>query len=108
LSPDVSLALRRTAQEGLTNATKHAPGSAPRVEVEFGSNRVSVRVIDAGRPEGVTPVPLAETGGGYGIEGLRERARLIGGTLESGPHETGWRISLSVPNPGTPGERDPA
>ena len=106
LSADVSLALRRTAQEGLTNATKHAPGSAPRVEVDFRPDRVSVSVIDSGRPEGVDPVPLADTGGGYGIEGLRERARLIGGTLESGPHETGWRISLSVPNSATPGERD--
>jgi len=106
LSADVSLALRRTAQEGLTNATKHAPGSAPRVEVDFRPDRVSVSVIDSGRPEGVDPVPLADTGGGYGIEGLRERARLISGTLESGPHETGWRISLSVPNSATPGERD--
>jgi signal transduction histidine kinase len=106
LSADVSLALRRTAQEGLTNATKHAPGSAPLVGVDFGPEMVSVCVTDSGRPDGVAPLPLAETGGGYGIEGLRERARLIGGTVESGPYETGWRISLSVPNSRTLGERD--
>jgi len=41
---------------------------------------------------------LAHTGGGYGIEGLRERAELLGGTLTAGPAGNGWQVSLRVPD----------
>ncbi len=81
MSPELSVALRRTAQEALTNATKHAPGAAPTVQLAFTPEEVVLTVTDNGCPEGIAPSPLADTGGGYGIEGLRERAELIGGTL---------------------------
>ncbi|GAA3431944.1 hypothetical protein [Kutzneria kofuensis] len=37
------------------------------------------------------------TSGGYGLLGMRERAELIGGELETGPMEDGWRVRLVVP-----------
>ena len=36
-------------------------------------------------------------GGGYGLVGMRERAELIGGTLETGPEGRGFRVALRVP-----------
>ena len=44
-------------------------------------------------PEG----PLSESGSGYGVSGMRERAELIGGRLLAGPTEDGFRVELWVP-----------
>jgi signal transduction histidine kinase len=94
---EVSVALRRTAQEGLTNAVKHAPGAATTVHLAFSPAEVMLSVADTGCLDGGAPGPLAHTGGGYGIEGLRERAELLGGTLAAGPRGAGWQVTLSVP-----------
>jgi signal transduction histidine kinase len=94
---EVSVALRRTAQEGLTNAVKHAPGATTSVHLAFGPGAVELTVTDTGCPNGHAPGPLAHTGGGYGIDGLRERAELIGASLVAGPRGPGWEVTLSVP-----------
>ena len=41
--------------------------------------------------------PLAATGAGAGLAGLKERAALAGGTLETGPADGTWRIELKMP-----------
>jgi signal transduction histidine kinase len=92
------VALRRTAQEGLTNAAKHAPGAAPKVQLAFLPTEVVLTVTDSGSARNGAPGPLAYTGGGYGIEGLRERAELLGGTLTAGPVGAGWQITVRVPD----------
>ncbi|MFD8267919.1 sensor histidine kinase, partial [Streptomyces althioticus] len=71
----------RIAQEGLTNARKHAPGTEVTVSVAGGPGEdLTVRVHNP-PPEGdVPPVP----GAGQGLIGLRERATLAGGSLEHG------------------------
>ncbi len=97
-SAEQSVALRRTAQEALTNAIKHAPGVSPMVQLAFTPNELVLTVTDSGCPNGVAPGPMADTGGGYGIEGLRERAELIGGTLMAGPLGPGWQVRLNVPD----------
>ncbi len=94
---EVSVALRRTAQEGLANASKHAPGTTTAVHLAFTPCQVVLTVTDTGCPDGRAPGPLAQTGGGYGIEGLKERAGLIGATLVAGPRGAGWEVTLSVP-----------
>jgi signal transduction histidine kinase len=94
---EVSVALRRTAQEGLTNAVKHAPGATTTVHLAFSPAAVELTVTDTGCPNGYTPGPLAHTGGGYGIDGLRERAELIGASLVAGPRGPGWEVAISVP-----------
>ncbi|MBV8220669.1 MAG: hypothetical protein JO325_19570, partial [Solirubrobacterales bacterium] len=42
---------------------------------------------------------LADAGGGYGLQGMRERAALLGGTLEAGGDGEGWRVELRLPAP---------
>jgi signal transduction histidine kinase len=100
LTPEASLAVYRTAQEALANARKHAPGAAVAMTLSFGEQTAVLRVADdapTGALAGQPPDPLAATGGGYGLDGLTERAELLGGTLHAGPGENGWVVELTVP-----------
>lgn len=100
LGPEVSLTLYRVAQEALTNVAKHAPGARAEVHLAFCEDHVALTVADPG-PPGPGPVDGPEgSGGGYGLQGIRERVLLIGGTVEAGPSaEGGWRVEASVPVP---------
>ncbi|MFF9351745.1 sensor histidine kinase [Streptomyces sp. NPDC014734] len=95
LTAEVSQTVRRVAQEALTNVRKHAPGAEVIVRLEYLPDEVALEVRDSGghRPEG----ELARSGSGYGLLGMRERAELLGGTLEAGSGEEGFVVSLRVP-----------
>jgi signal transduction histidine kinase len=97
LSPDVTLALMRTVQEALTNARRHAPGSAVSVRLIYEASTTTVIVKNdaaAGAPVGVGTAPT----GGYGLAGMRERLELAGGRLTAGPGPEGWTVSAEVPS----------
>jgi signal transduction histidine kinase len=96
LSEQVTHIAYRTAQEGLTNARKHAPGQPVTLGLGFEPGQVTVSVANPLPPAGHTG-PLAETGAGAGLTGLTERAALAGGTLEAGPAGGAWRIDLTIP-----------
>jgi signal transduction histidine kinase len=93
LSPAAGLAVIRTGQEALTNVRKHAPGAQVRVRLAYEDDHVELDVTDTG---GTEPA-LEDMGSGYGLVGMRERAELIDGTLETGPDGKGFRVSLRVP-----------
>lgn len=94
---DVGFMVRRIVQEAITNAAKHAPGSTVAVQVAFQPSSLDVMVTDDGRPPGTEASFLAGTGGGYGLEGMRERAEQIGARLSAGPQSRGWQVHLTVP-----------
>ncbi|MEV1076820.1 histidine kinase [Streptomyces sp. NPDC050211] len=76
----------RIAQEGLTNARKHAPGTEVTVSVTGGPGEGLTVDVRNPAPEGeVPPVP----GSGQGLIGLTERATLAGGRLAYGPEGDG-------------------
>ncbi|MET8248415.1 histidine kinase [Streptomyces sp. NPDC005202] len=93
LPAEASQAVRRVAQEALTNVRKHAPGAKVRVRLDYSEHQVTLDVRDSGGPPG----ELTGSGGGYGLLGMRERAELLGGSLEAGPHEEGFAVTLKVP-----------
>jgi len=101
LPPEASLAVYRTAQEALANARKHAPGAPVTMNLSFGQHQTVLQVANAAPPGDTTNVsagPLAATGGGYGLDGLTERAKLLGGTMRAGPdHQGGWTVELWIP-----------
>ena len=98
LAPEASLAVYRTAQEALANARKHAPDAAVRMRLWFAEQTAGLRVTsDLPRGDSDGPLPLADTGGGYGLSGLCERAELLGGVLQAGPDGSGWVVDLTVP-----------
>ncbi|MBR7829459.1 sensor histidine kinase [Actinospica sp. MGRD01-02] len=97
---DAGLTVYRAAQESLTNVRKHAPGATVRLKLVYGNEEVILTVANGAATE--PPSALAESGGGYGLAGLKERAELIGGSLEAGPYAAedlggpGWRVILRV------------
>nr|WP_157528748.1 sensor histidine kinase [Kibdelosporangium sp. MJ126-NF4] len=91
LTPEAWLAVVRTAQEALTNAHKHAPEASVTLALRCAPDWCELEVEDTG---GAT---TGSAGNGYGLVGMRERAELIGGTLEAGPAGGGFRVRLRVP-----------
>ena len=85
----------RVAQEALTNVRKHA--GAERVELHLGYERDGVRlVVEDFAAAGAGPAD-PQSNGGYGLTGMRERAELLGGTLDAAPTAAGFRVELWVP-----------
>ncbi len=97
LAPDARLAVYRTAQEALTNVSRHA--AAERVEIELSYLPESTVLIVADHaPEGTpAPAPLSLAGASYGLTGMRERAELLGGELVAEPTDDGFRVELQLP-----------
>jgi signal transduction histidine kinase len=96
LSAQAAQVAYRTAQEGLTNARKHAPGLPVNLTLRFERAQVAVSVVNPLSPAGQLG-PLAHTGAGAGLTGLEERAALAGGTLETGPADGTWQTELRIP-----------
>ncbi|MFJ2930461.1 sensor histidine kinase [Streptomyces massasporeus] len=93
LPTEASQAVRRAAQEALTNVRKHAPGAKVRLRLDYRPHEVTLDVRDSGG----SPGELTGSGAGYGLLGMRERAELLGGSLEAGPGEEGFVVTLKVP-----------
>jgi signal transduction histidine kinase len=81
----------RIAQEALINAGRHGEGTAA-LEIAFGADALELTVTNPAGGNG-RPRP----GGGRGIVGMRERASLLGGTLEAGPDRRGFRVHARLP-----------
>ncbi|WP_043677961.1 sensor histidine kinase [Streptomyces xylophagus] len=93
LPAEASQAVRRVAQEALTNVRKHAPGAKVRLRLDYGEHEVTLDV----RESGGSPGELTGAGGGYGLLGMQERAELLGGSLRAEPDEEGFVVTLKVP-----------
>jgi signal transduction histidine kinase len=90
--PAALTALYRAAQEGITNARRHARASQVRVTARCDDESASLVVAD----DGCGFPPERE---GYGLLGMRERVQLAGGSVEvlSGP-DTGTRVTVTIPH----------
>ncbi len=98
LRPAVSLALYRVTQEALTNVRKHAHPDRVEIRLEYLRDALSLAVEDFAATSGGLPaLAFADSGGGYGLTGMRERAELLGGTLTATPTGGGFRVVLRVP-----------
>lgn len=98
LTPSVEAAVYRLAQESITNARRHARHvTNVGVEVVGGADQVRLTVRD----NGDASLLGADSVDGYGLEGMAERARLLGGTFEAGPStDRGWTIDAVLPKTG--------
>jgi signal transduction histidine kinase len=93
IEPVVDAAAYRIVQESVTNAVRHAT-NATRIDIHMIASPEQVRlsVVDDGQPNGTPGI------GGYGLIGMTERAKLLGGTLDAGRSPSGgWQISAELP-----------
>lgn len=103
LAPAADQAAYRVVQEGLTNAHKHAPGSAVTVSLRYEPDVLLVEVVNSPHPRPTSsPSQDAQTSGtvsgGRGLDGLCERARAAGGMLHHGPYgDGGFRLAGALP-----------
>jgi signal transduction histidine kinase len=94
LDAGVGLVCYRIVQEAMTNAARHAPGSAVHVHVGWHSTRLELTIENEA---GTLPV-TQQYGGGHGLLGMRERAAAAGGTVVTGPRDGGgYRVHASLP-----------
>jgi signal transduction histidine kinase len=92
VAPGVGLAAYRIVQEALTNAAKHTAGGPTTVSLVWEDDQLTVEVVSHGAPTRGAP------GAGRGIVGMRERAQVVGGSLETGPDPSGaFRVLAVLP-----------
>jgi len=95
LQPAAAAAAYRIVQEGITNALKHSRGSPIRISIATGET-VAVEVVNGAARS--LPDRLASTGGGHGLQGIRDRVVGLGGNVEAGPEPgIGWRLRAAFP-----------
>ncbi|MFI6317227.1 sensor histidine kinase [Nonomuraea sp. NPDC050556] len=97
LAAETGLAAFRAVQEALTNARKHAPGQPVHCRLDYTPDGLTVTVTNPLPTYADGRSALADSGSGYGLAGLSERAALCGGTLTAGPVDDHWRVRLEVP-----------
>jgi signal transduction histidine kinase len=104
---DLSATAYRIVAEALTNVRRHAPAATTvttTIRPSDGS-ALEVTVINDGTSPVRASVPRADRHGGFGLAGLTERVRALGGTLTAGPHSSqrgggaldGWRVTALLP-----------
>ena len=98
LPPGVDLTAYRIVQEALTNARRHAPGSAAAVTVAYEVGHVTVEVTNTAPRTAADPASVADPGGGHGLAGIAERVASCGGSLSLGPGPDGsFTVTAQLP-----------
>nr|WP_250762748.1 sensor histidine kinase [Streptomyces sp. MSC1_001] len=104
----VDLSAYRIVQEALANVVRHAPGASTRVSVRADGGWLTVLVVNGPSEEPGSSVERGAAGTGHGLVGMRERVRLTGGTLDTGPlPDGGFRVAARLPLPPDPLTPDP-
>lgn len=101
MDPSVSLAAYRVVQEALTNVIKHAgPTAAVELRLDWGSENLIIEVYNSTPPIAHPTDPRLNSG--FGLVGLQERLRVVGGHLERRHDSNGFFIRATLPRPHRP------
>ncbi|MFJ6481077.1 MULTISPECIES: sensor histidine kinase [unclassified Streptomyces] len=90
----------RIVQEGLTNALRHGAGPVDlRIRIQAGPDPAhrELEITMTNPPAAPAEDREARTTGGRGLRGAAERAALLGGSVEAGPHGDRWRLRAVLP-----------
>jgi signal transduction histidine kinase len=91
----VGTALHRISREALANVARHAPGNRVELTVDVDTDTDEVRLVVA--DHGRAPAAQDHANSHFGLVGMRERARAVGGHLDAGPTADGWRVEARLP-----------
>jgi signal transduction histidine kinase len=95
LPPVLSREAYRIVQEGLSNALKHA-GRPVLLRIAVTGGHLEI-TLENPVTASSTPVSTSRPGGGHGLRGIADRARLLGGTAEAGAAQGMWRLHVGLP-----------
>ncbi|HJZ07759.1 MAG TPA: sensor histidine kinase, partial [Trebonia sp.] len=97
--PDgVDLSAYRIVQEALSNAMRHAPGSHVQVHLAYRPDSLALEIRNDAVAPVLVPSGTRAAGGGHGLVGMRERATMLGGSLDAGPTgDGGFRVAAVLP-----------
>jgi signal transduction histidine kinase len=101
LDGPVGTALHRIAGEALANVARHAPGNSVEVSAQVVGDDVRLSIADHGTAAASN---LVTDGGHFGLVGMGERARALGGSFDAGATVDGWRVDARLPILSAPGE----
>lgn len=88
----VQIAAYRIVQESLSNAVRHAPGSAVTVQLQADAAELRIRVRNS------APATAADRGNGHGLRGMQERTQILGGSLAAGRgSDDAWVVDAALP-----------
>jgi two-component system sensor histidine kinase UhpB len=94
LGPSINLAIYRVVQEGLINALRHAQAARVDIAVQCDATRITATVID----DGVGLAADWARPGHFGLRGLADRVRQLGGTFAIGNHDgRGVKLAADIP-----------
>jgi signal transduction histidine kinase len=91
----IGTALHRISREALANVARHAPSNRVELTVTLDPPTDVVRLVVADHGHAAA-VPVRDDGH-FGLVGMRERARALGGELDAGPTNDGWRVEARLP-----------
>jgi len=105
LPEGVDLSAYRIVQEALSNAMRHAPGSHVEVHLAYRPDGLALEVRNDAVPavsvmagSGTRTAGDLAAGGGHGLVGMRERATMLGGSLEAAPTaDGGFQVTAVLP-----------
>jgi len=98
LHPIVRDEIYRIATEAVRNAFRHAQANRIEVEIRYDSHQLRLRVRDDGKGIDVQRLNNDGQDGHWGLHGMRERAKLMGGKLELWSNvESGTELELTIP-----------
>jgi signal transduction histidine kinase len=90
----LGLTAYRIVQEALTNTLRHAHASEAQISIKYSPRSIALEVAD----NGVGPSENGSISAGHGLDGMRERAALFGGTLTARPNPgRGYRVRAELP-----------
>jgi signal transduction histidine kinase len=99
LPAPIDAAAYRIIQESLTNVVRHAGAAHAWVTIRYAGDELGIEIKDDGKKHPSAP---AETAGGRGLVGMRERVQALGGHFEAGAlPQQGFRVSAVIPMGGS-------
>lgn len=93
VSAAVGVGLHRIVRESLANVARHAPANAVRIDLALEAESVRLSVRDRGSAPALESANVAH----FGLVGMSERARALGGVVAAGPTEDGWAVDATLP-----------
>ncbi|HVN20018.1 MAG TPA: PAS domain-containing sensor histidine kinase [Dongiaceae bacterium] len=96
LPAELEICLFRVVQECLTNVYRHSGSEFCSITITRDAQRVTMEVRDTGH--GIRNPVDGEVPAGVGLRGMRERLRLVGGTLQIQSSENGTSVTVTIPS----------